>query len=254
MDTKYLKNFFIYCLTALVSVGLMAYIGYHVFHTLTTEVETQPARVTTTAEVVDADLYIFRDEIPLDSVSSAGTLIPAVGDGTRVGVGDVVSRRYEVFAPDILARIEEIDMQLSVIGRMQESRLSVRDTAGVDSEIYALLREISAAGASGDATSVLPLRASLTAALNRRDLLTGSLSGSEAAKVRLQSEKDALKARLWTCREEIRTTGSGYYFAECDGYRPNCTSDRSRRRRRVYDDQYTFRHADRSKNTETNFS
>ncbi len=224
MDKKYLKQVAVYFLTTVVSLGVMLYIGYHLFYGLTQKVDTEPALISTVSFRLTADAYIFRDEIPLAS-SGGGSLVPAVSDGERVGIGDVVSRRYDSASPDILARLEEINLQLDVIGEMQQRNLSVRDTASVDSEIYALLAEISRSGASGDADSLLARRASLTAALNRRTLLIGASGDPAAAADALRSEKKQLTAQLGACRAEITTSRSGYYYADCDGYESAFTVD-----------------------------
>ncbi len=224
MDKKYLKQVAAYFLTTVVSLGVMLYIGYHLFYGLTQKVETEPALISTVSFRMTADAYIFRDEIPLAS-SGGGSLVPAVSDGERVGIGDVVCRRYDSASPDILARLEEISLQMDVIGEMQERNLSVRDTASVDSEIYALLGEISRAGAVGDADSLLSRRAALTAALNRRTLLIGASGDPAAAADSLRSEQKKLTAQLGACRAEITAPRSGYYYADCDGYESSFTAD-----------------------------
>lgn len=224
MDKKYLKQVAAYFLTTLISLGVMLYIGYHLFYGLTQKVETEAALISTVSFRMTADAYIFRDEIPLAS-SGGGSLVPAVSDGERVGIGDVVSRRYDSASPDILARLSEISLQLNVIGEMQARNLSVRDTAAVDSEIYALLGDIARSGAGGEADSLLARRASLTAALNRRTLLIGASGDPAAAADALRSEQKKLISQLGTCRAEITASRSGYYYADCDGYESAFTSD-----------------------------
>lgn len=217
MDKKYLKQVALYVLTTLVSLGVMLYVGYHLFSGLTRKVETEPALLSTVSAAVEADMYIFRDETPLSSAAS-GSLVPAVSDGARVGVGDVVSRRYDVSAPDVVAQIASLETQIRVIEQMQNQGLSVGDTAAVDSEIYAALSDIAREGVLGEAENILSLRATLSAALNRRALLTGRSDDMETALASLRTQKSALTAQLGTCRAEITAAQSGYYYASCDGY------------------------------------
>ena len=217
MDKKYLRQIAAYFLTTVVSLGVMLYIGYHLFYGLTQKVETEPALISAVSFKLTADAYIFRDEMPI-SASGGGSLVPAVSDGERVGIGDVVCRRYDSASPDILARLSEINLRLDVIGQMQEHALSVRDTASVDSEIYALLGQIARSGAVGDTASVPAYRADLAAALNRRTILVGSAADPAAAADSLRKEQKDLTARLGVCRAEITAAGSGYYYASCDGY------------------------------------
>ena len=224
MDKKYLKQVALYVLTAVVSVCLILYVGYHLFYGLTQKVETAPALTETVISTLKTDVYIFRDEIPLTAAAGASR-IPAVEDGTRVGVEDVVSRLYDVSSPDIVAAIEELDMQLRVLSQMQNSTLSARDTVSIDSGIYGIMQKIAAAGQSGDCGNIASLRASLISEMNRRAIVTGSASDVSGAAARLNEEKKALTARLGVCRETVRTPYSGYYYAACDGYETVFSAD-----------------------------
>lgn len=216
MDKKYLRQVAAYLLTAVVSVGLMLYICYHLFYGLTQKVETAPALVSTVTRSVDADAFIFRDERPLSS-SASGSRVPAVTEGERVGVGSVVSRCYDVSSPDIVERIAGLELQLDMLRRLRESKLSVRDTAAIDADIYDTMQHIAALAQSGSCEGLLSLRAQLGASLNRRAIVTG---GSDIASVEagVRAERDALTAQLGACREELKSPQSGYYYSSCDGF------------------------------------
>ena len=223
MDIKYLRQVLIYVLSTVISVGISVYIVYHLFYGLTQKMETEPARITEITETVEATAYLFRDEICLPA-SSAASRVPAVSDGERVGVGDVVSRQYDVTAPDTVARIAGLQTQLEVIDQMRRQQISVRDTAAVEGEIYDILGEIASLGTSGECGGALSLRASLSAVMNRRQLLTGSSSDIESMYSALNAEKNACIAQLGTCRAEQTTPNSGYYYAQCDGYATSFTA------------------------------
>ena len=72
MDKKYLRQVALYVLSVLLSIGLILYIGYHLFYGLTQKTETATATVATVGSALEMDVYIFRDEIPL-TASSAGS-------------------------------------------------------------------------------------------------------------------------------------------------------------------------------------
>lgn len=218
MDTKYLAKKTLNFLIMLVSAGLTLYIGYHMFYGLTQKMESEPALMAEITESVQASAYIFRDEVCLPASSLSGSRVPAVSDGERVGVGDVVSRHYDVTAPDTVARIAGLQTQLEVIDQMRRQQLSIRDTAAVETEIYDILAGIAAIGTSGECGSALSLRASLQAAMSRRHLLSGSSSDIETVYTALTAERNAQISQLGACRAEQTTPCSGYYYAECDGY------------------------------------
>jgi len=218
MDKKYLKQVVLYVLAAVLSVGLILYIGYHLFYGLTQRVQTTPALISSAQYAVQTDLYIFREETPLSSAASGGSRVPAVSDGERVGVGDVLSRRYDVSSPDTVQAITELQLQLDVLELMRDSGLSVRDTAAVDGEIYALMEDAARLSESGNCTSLSSVRASLLSAMNRRAVITDVTSDIGSAISRLQGEIRSLTAQLGNCREELRASESGYYYSVCDGY------------------------------------
>jgi len=226
MDTKYLRQAVLYVLSTLLSVGLILYIGYHLFYGLTQKMESEPARMAVITETAQASAYIFRDEYCLSS-SSSGSHVPAVSDGERVGVRDVVSRRYDGSSPDTVARIAGLQTQLEVIDQMRRQQISIRDTASVEGEIYDILEDIASVGTTGECGSALPLRASLSAAMSRRQLLAGSSSQIESVYSALQAERNAQIALLGTCRAEQTAPFSGYYYAECDGYESVFTAARA---------------------------
>lgn len=228
MDKKYLKQVAIYLLTSLVSVGLIVYIGYHLFYGMTQKVETAPAAPATIQSVVEADMFIFREETLLKTTgssggtggtgSSGGSIVPAVADGVRVGIGDTAVRRYDVSSPDIVAAIAEADMQIAVLTSMLDNTLSLRDTAAIDGEIYEIMQKIASAANAGDAAAALSHKADLRTALSRRSTITSTASDIEGEIARVQAERTALTRRLGTLRETVSVSQSGYFYADPDGY------------------------------------
>lgn len=223
MDTKYLRQIALHLLTALLSVAMILYVCYHLFYGLTQKVETAPALLASVSRDVQADAYLFRDELPLAS-DGAGSRVPAVADGERVARGQTVSRTYAVSAPDTVLRIAGLDEQLAVLARMREAGSSVRDTASIDASLYGILQRVSRAAQSGSCEGLLTLRASLVTELNRRAIVTGAstLADAEAS---VRAERDRLTAELGACRAETAAPVSGYYYSETDGFERTFTAD-----------------------------
>ncbi len=228
MDKKYLKQVALYLLTSLISVGLIVYIGYHLFYGMTQKVETAPAAPATIQSVVEADVYLFREETLLKTAGTGGSVVPAVADGTRVGIGDIAVRRYDISLPDVVAAIAEADAQIAVLESMRDNTLSLRDTVTIDSEIYEIMQKITSAANAGDAAAALSLKADLRAALSRRSTVTGTASDIEGEIARVQSERTALTRQLGTLRETAAVSQSGYFYADPDGYETVFTADTAR--------------------------
>lgn len=227
MDKKYLRQVGLYVLSVALSLGLILYIGYHLFYGLTQKTESEPATVATVGTALDMDVYIFRDEIPLTASVSGGSCVPDVSDGERVGIGRAVASLYDISSPDVAAQIAGLEQQLAVLEQIQNSTLSVRDTASIDGEIYDIVENIASAGRQGDGGSVLSLRASLISEWNRRASLTGSGADVSGAIERLRTEKSSLTRSLGTRRQQITSPRSGYYYSACDGYESSFTAERA---------------------------
>ena len=226
MDKKYLRQVALYVLSVILSIGLILYIGYHLFYGLTQKTETATATVATVGSALEMDVYIFRDEIPLTS-SSAGSCVPSAADGEKVGVGRVVASLYEASSPDTVSRIAGLEKQISVLEQIKSSNLSVRDTASIDAEIYSIVENIVSAARRGDGGSILSLRSSLISEWNRRASLTGPAADVDGAIEKLRAEKDTLTKSLGPCRQQITASRSGYYYASCDGYESVFTAERA---------------------------
>lgn len=223
MDKKYLKQVALYVLSVVLSIGLMLYIGYHLFYGLTQKTETATATVATVGSALEMDVYIFRDEDPL-AISETGSFVPNVADGARVGIGRVVASLYDASSPDTVSQIAGLEKQLAVLEQIKNSNLSVRDTSAIDGEIYDIVQNIAAASREGDGGNILSLRAALISEWNRRESLTGASSDIDGAIERLRAEKDSLTRSLGPCRRQITAPRSGYYYAACDGYEGTFTA------------------------------
>lgn len=223
MDKKYLKQVALYVLSVVLSIGLMLYIGYHLFYGLTQKTETATATVATVGSALEMDVYIFRDEDPL-AISETGSFVPNVADGARVGIGRVVASLYDASSPDTVSQIAGLEKQLAVLEQIKNSNLSVRDTSAIDGEIYDIVQNIAAVSREGDGGNILSLRAALISEWNRRESLTGASSDIDGAIERLRAEKDSLTRSLGPCRRQITAPRSGYYYAACDGYEGTFTA------------------------------
>lgn len=226
MDKKYLRQVALYVLSVILSIGLILYIGYHLFYGLTQKTETAIATVATVGSALEMDVYIFRDEIPL-TASSAGSCVPSAADGEKVGVGRIVASLYEASSPDTVSRIAGLEKQILVLEQIKNSNLSVRDTSSIDGEIYGIVENIVSAARRGDGGTILPLRAALISEWNRRASLTGSAADVDGAIEKLRAERDALTRTLGPCRQQITASRSGYYYSSCDGYESTFTAERA---------------------------
>lgn len=227
MDKKYLRQIALSVLSTVLSVGLILYIGYHLFYGLTQKVVTVPATISEAASSVTADAYFFRAETVLRSKVNHTSHIPVVSDGTRIGVGTVVSRCYDVAAPDIVSQIAALTERIDILENMLDSTLTIRDTVSLDNDVYSVMHQIAAIGQSGVCGGISTLRTNLLIRWNQRMILIDTTTDISAAIAALRQEKNTLTAQLGVCREETVASVSGYYYAECDGYESVFTAERA---------------------------
>lgn len=218
MDTGYLKRVGLYILSALVSLGIVFYFGYHIWHSFTREVETEPVREITAEQTVKCDGFIFRTEETI-AKGSGGSAVASVPDGTKMKVGGEVSRIYSVSSPETVAKISDIDEKINLIeSYTKDGSVSLKNTEQIDSEIYSALSSMRGAADNGNLGDALQYKSKMMAAANKRSILTGAASDVTAELSALKNEKESMKSALGSCLDTVTAPVSGYYYSQCDGY------------------------------------
>lgn len=218
MDTEYLKRVGLYILGAVLSIGLVLYFGYHIWRSVTKEVETQPVTKITAQRTVETDGYIFRSESPV-FVSGGTSAVPTVSEGEKVNVGGSIADVYAQSAPDVVAHIAEIEDQIDLLRQsISGKNASSKDSSSIDRDIFSSLSGIRTAAGVGNAGDAVALRAELLSAVNRRGLLTGSVSDFNADITALEQEKASLTASLGSKLQSVSAPSSGFYYSSTDGY------------------------------------
>jgi len=219
MDTDYLKKVGLYILSAILSIGLVVYLGYHIWQSFSTEVETLPAQKITYEQVIETSGVIFRTEKLIENTSNAKSVIPSAREGEHIRKSGEVARLYSEFSPDTVSRISQIEDQIALLSTIRsESGMSLQDTAKTDKEIFSVLSMIREYSSEGNATKAVELRKELISAVSKRALLTGSYSDIDEQITELEKEKAALVGRLGSLMGTVYTPVSGFYYSEADGY------------------------------------
>lgn len=218
-DKNYLAKVAMYVLSAILALGLIFYISYHVMKRFSPGLDLVDAVPYTLVKTVGADAYIMRNEKALYTQGiEAGSVTPAVADGEKVSAFSKVADIYSNTSPDIERRISEIDDQIALLQKNQSEGRSVTSTEGLDAEIYDEVFEIRSRCENGNYSEALSLRSSLLLDIKKKQILTGGISDYPAQISLLQSEKNSLKKQLGTCLSTIYSDCAGYYFSEYDGY------------------------------------
>lgn len=222
MDVKYLKNVILYTLSALVSICIILYVGYHLVNTWGVKVSTTHVELVSANQTISLDAYIMRDETVLYSDTS-GNLGQTAANGEKVKKNQEVAKIYSNPDTEIRTRLNEIDTQLELLEESAAADyLTVSDTSKLDSSISDMLLKMKLEIENNNLDRVSAMRSELLSIINRRNLITqtGLSSVSLGSQISaLQSERKSLVSQLSTVLSIVKTNNvSGYYYAPVDGY------------------------------------
>lgn len=225
-DKKYLKDVGLKLIAALGVVAFGVYLAYQAWHYFAVNVTCISAMAFTVSEKSSGDGCIFRSEVPLSS-AGGGSLVASVDSGTRVGIGDEVSRIFTASSIDIEKRLSEIEDQISLLSSSVYSQsITNRDVTKLDGEVYDTVTAMSRNIASGNFADALANRSSFISTVNRRSVASGATVDFAAQVAQLQQEKSELTGRLGALKSTVYAPVAGWYYPECDGYENVFTVDK----------------------------
>ena len=218
-DKKYLKRTAFWAAVSILSIGLVAYLSYHIAAGFEKDVSTMFARRTTLRSTVTCDGYIFRQETPI-AVSSynSGSLYSALEDGEKVRSSDKVAEIYSGYSPDIGNQLAAIDRQISMLENCRTLSVAIGDTGTVDEGIFDTVVEMRRAAETGNLARESSYHSDLFLKMKKRSVLIGEISDFSARIAELEAQKESLRSGLGTLVETVVSPASGYYYSECDGY------------------------------------
>lgn len=202
---------------SVVAVFALFYIGCNLYlsansNSITTEV----AMLDTQRKTVNADVFVVRDEHIL--TSSAGNIVSAVSDGTRVSASDTVAFSFaDSDSASTVMRIAEIEKELEYYNALAGKTSYMTDnTTAYDNKITDSINDFSSIVASGDFSALNELKANLRDAITSKQTATGvEIDVTDTVKA-LNSELATLRAAAGKY-SEIKSKGTGYYASGVDG-------------------------------------
>ena len=219
MDTKYLKKIGLYIFCAIVSLGLVCYLIYHLVDGFSTDISTVTAEISTKKSTISSNGYIFKNEHYLYSTYD-GAINYAVGDGEKVGIKQTVAETFsDSVGYSLRSDLATIERRISIIDESTSHvNVATSDTSAVDKKINSYYHQVLEKLAEGKYSHVINSTDNLLIQINRRQLITGENSGLDALRGSLESQKNELTAKLSGRSEMVLSDSSGYFFREIDGY------------------------------------
>lgn len=227
MDKKYLKNIFIYILTAVICLGVIAYIVYSVIRSGGDDISVLPAEKVTMDERNRYTGYIMREEKVLYAESEGGVSYQ-YSDGERAPRDSIVARVYSGSNGDeVRSELVKYDDKISILSRSKvEDGTKFVGTKTIDNDISRVYTEIMEKKSEGDIDFALQKREELNILLNRRKIIVGTVSDFDYQASSLEAKENALIEGLGGAYTEVTAGESGYFFAGIDGYETVFSSDK----------------------------
>lgn len=222
-DKDYLKQIFLRVAAFAGGILLAVYIGYQIWHSVASFVETEAAEPFTVTEKSGGEGYIFREETVIPA--AAGSLVPSVTAGEKVQVGYAVAGVYSSSGADVEARLADIDRQTALwSASLGDGELTRRDVSKLDSETYSVVTNMKKNVAAGDYSGAIAQRSSLISKINKRSVASGEVTDIQQKINSLRDEKSMLIQRLGQLRETVYSPAAGWYYPESDGYESDFSS------------------------------
>lgn len=227
MDKKYLKNVFIYIITAVICLGVIAYVVYSVIRSGGDNISVLPAEKVTMDERNRYTGYIMREEKVLYAESEGGVSYQ-YSDGERAPRDSIVARVYSGSNGDeVRSELVKYDDKISILSRSKvEEGTKFVGTKTIDNEISRVYTEIMEKKSEGDIDFALQKREELNILLNRRKIIVGTVSDFDYQASSLEAKENALIEGLGGAYTEVTAGESGYFFAGIDGYETVFSSDK----------------------------
>lgn len=181
--------------------------------------KTQTAASRTVYETIDTTAFAVRKEVLIDN-AYAGTVVPAVNNGSKVAIGDTVANIYASESAAVAAlRLTEIRDEIEYYKAINVSAGSI---PGADINVYRSavadsLFALSESVESDSLSSVYGLSRNLREAIMKKQSATGDEIDVSSKINTLQSEYDSLKNTAGS-GSAITVSQAGYYVDSADGF------------------------------------
>lgn len=205
--------------TLALCVAVMSYIGFQVYRSIFSHVDTELAVVHSVYESIETEGLVYRTETVIPATNS-GHIYYTIENGTRVAKNNVIASVYSDAASGrIEQEMEQIDRQIAAFKAIQADASSERITLDVINEqtkdaLFRLIQDTeigSLAETENSKFDILTL-------LSKKQLITGK-NVDLSAKIReLETKKNSLKAQYHSPKSKIQAPVAGYFADRTDGF------------------------------------
>lgn len=217
-----------YFVSIVISVIVVAYLGYHFLQSFSDNITTEYATKITENDTMEFDAYIFRNETVVHSTAVGGVGYAYV-DGTKVNRGSDVASIYpgsthlhEVARSEIIA----LDKKLHLLEESADIEgMASSDMSTIDNKIYEYYMAIRDSAEHENYANLPKRRDELLTTLNKRQLITGRVESFDGVIEEIEAAKKELTASLNAVDETVTAPVAGFFYSSFDGYENIFTAD-----------------------------
>ena len=205
-------------LTAVASVLILCYVGYHIFNGSRNTYNTEIALVTNYAQEITVDGWIVRTEQTLSN-NRSGYLSYAVEEGEKVSQGGVVARIYA--AEHSITVSKELALVRAQIENLQKLNAEVLEgtrPATITKKISDQMCTMMSTLVNGDLNGMAEEREKLLLYISQKQIVTGELADFSARISELKKQEKVLADQYRAPVGTLTTKTSGYFSSVADGY------------------------------------
>ena len=205
--------FFILFLLFIITYPLVSLLG------TTSPIRTQTAVTRTVYETIDVKAFVIRKEQVIDHMYS-GTIVPAVNNGSKVAIGDVVANIYsDETKAGYAERLTELSAEIEYYRTVA---MNSQITQQADIDVYKdivndIVFNLSENIERDSLSSVYSLSRQLREAITKKQMGTGITIDVTPKIQELQREYDSIKG-LAVPSSSVSVEKSGFYVNNADGY------------------------------------
>lgn len=207
--------------TTAVAILLLVYVGYQIYLSQYTGLETETAMYSTLSDSIDTTGFIVRNEKVI-TANYTGILNYVVDDGEKIASGGEIAEIYPT-EEDAAAknRIERIDDELARLAVLENpGEITSSNPKLIGSQISKKITSILSNIKSGSTSLVDDEKNDLQLLLGQKQIITGAETAEDySAHIEaLRAERSALVSTAADSTGTVKSPSSGYFIRSIDGY------------------------------------
>lgn len=212
------KGILIKVLSVMAAFIIFGYFAVQIYEMVSRNYATRTAYMQTVTDSVDADMFVIRDEVILDSGGS-GVTVPIAVNGERVSRGSEIAASFpSEQSAENYSQLQALNKKLAAYKKISSQlRLANLDidklSDEIDSDFVAMLNM----AYTNDYSAISESELSFAEKLSRKQISLGQSVDCSAAIAALESQIASLSSSS-TPTAIVTAQSAGYYVSKLDGY------------------------------------